>query len=155
MRGISAVTSRVQIRSILNKYKHATSDFRFGKHPNKATTESSLVPAAPPALCCCSLWEQFLEELRIMSLSNVRVAPTRTACQRNLDVGNSTEITILNTPNQRHLSRAFVPILRVVNRCRTIVGEPKAPSDSAHDTHNQSHQEHPAPLSTPVPLAEL
>jgi hypothetical protein len=83
-RGISAVTSRVQIRSIPNKYKHATSDFRFGKHPNKATTESGLEPAAPPALCGCSLWEQNLKELRIMSLSNVRVAPTRTAMSEKL-----------------------------------------------------------------------
>jgi hypothetical protein len=51
------------------------SDFRSGKPRNKVRSQISLVPAARPALCFYSLWEELVEELRIMSLSHVWVAP--------------------------------------------------------------------------------
>jgi hypothetical protein len=51
------------------------SHFRSRKPRNKVRSQISLVPAARPALCFYSLWEELVEELRIMSLSHVWVAP--------------------------------------------------------------------------------
>ena len=54
-----------------------------------------------------------------MSLSNIRVAPANGNCQRNRGLGHSTGIGSLDASDQRHISRAFMSILPIVNRCRS------------------------------------